>query len=94
MKENFFIFSRAALILTENMRLTPLERSLSASLLKEFVSFATSRGVRFFLADGAVLGLVRHGDIVPWDDDIDIVFDGTRQAELMEHFDGTVSISL
>ena len=34
----------------------------------------TSESVDYYVVGGAAIGLLRNGDLVPWDDDIDIVF--------------------
>ena len=43
-------------------------------------------GLRYYLLAGSVLGAVRHGGFIPWDDDIDV---GIRIEEL-EHFESVI----
>ena len=40
--------------------------------LYHFVDFCEARGLTYWLAYGSLIGAVRHGDIIPWDDDIDL----------------------
>ncbi len=37
-----------------------------------FAAIANRHGLRFYLGFGSVLGAVRHGGFIPWDDDFDI----------------------
>lgn len=39
---------------------------------KAFIDTCTKYNLRYFCAGGTVLGAVRHGNIIPWDDDIDV----------------------
>lgn len=41
-------------------------------LLKEIDSFCKEHNITYYCAAGTVLGAIRHGGFIPWDDDIDI----------------------
>ena len=41
-------------------------------LLEEFDALCTAHGLRYDLAGGSLLGAVRHGGFIPWDDDLDV----------------------
>lgn len=41
-------------------------------LLQEFDTLCATHGLRYDLAGGSLLGAVRHGGFIPWDDDIDV----------------------
>ena len=42
------------------------------AMLDDFVRFCDSHGLRYSLVGGTLLGAVRHGGFIPWDDDIDV----------------------
>ena len=52
-----------------NLRL--IQRS-SIAILKRFDEIAKKHNVKYWLDWGTLLGAVRHGGFIPWDDDIDI----------------------
>lgn len=41
-------------------------------ILKDIASFCEERGIRYYLYCGTLLGCIRHGGFIPWDDDIDL----------------------
>ena len=42
-------------------------------ILERFDRLASEHGLRYSIAYGTLLGAMRHGGFIPWDDDIDIV---------------------
>lgn len=51
--------------------LVRLQRTQKA-LASQFFQYCDSRGLTVFLVAGSALGAVRHEDMIPWDDDIDV----------------------
>lgn len=51
-------------------------------ILDEWIYFATQAKIQWTLAGGSVLGAVRHGGIIPWDDDIDIYISANDISKL------------
>ena len=64
---------------------TPIDRKYNAQNLKEVLPLL--KGMEYFVFYGTLLGLVREGDILEKDDDIDILVDRKHFAELIERFD-------
>lgn len=47
-------------------------RSIQMSILDNIDKFCKENDIRYSLSGGTLLGAVRHGGYIPWDDDIDI----------------------
>ena len=54
-------------------------------ILKAFDAVCRERGLRYYLEDGTLLGAVRHGGFIPWDDDVDIMMPRPDYERLILH---------
>ncbi len=57
------------------MREISIEESkqIQLEILQDIHDFCTAHAIRYAICSGTLLGAVRHGGFIPWDDDIDIL---------------------
>ncbi len=63
--------------------MTPTQEHLF-KLLLEIDDICERHGIEYFLDSGTVLGAVRHGGFLPWDDDLDIVMTEPNYDKFVE----------
>lgn len=61
-------------------------KSIELEIMDEIDRVCVSHGVQYYLGYGSLLGAVRHGGFIPWDDDMDIVMMRDQYELLMDHF--------
>ena len=47
-------------------------QQIERDILRVFANICRKHDLRWFLTEGSLLGAVRHGGMIPWDDDIDV----------------------
>ncbi len=47
-------------------------QKLTINLLKEFIKICNENNLVYYVTGGALIGVLRHGGFIPWDDDIDV----------------------
>lgn len=72
---------------TRNEELNKAElRAVQLSVLADFNRVCRAHGLIYYLAFGTLLGAVRHGGYIPWDDDIDVMMPRADYDRLTEVF--------
>jgi lipopolysaccharide cholinephosphotransferase len=56
------------------------------NILCNVVDLCEEKGIEYFLAYGTLLGAIRHGGFIPWDDDIDVVMTRENYNMFIEEF--------
>lgn len=59
---------------------------IELEIMDEIDRVCQNHGVQYYLGYGSLLGAVRHGGFIPWDDDMDIVMMRDQYELLMGHF--------
>ncbi len=62
-------------------------QNLELKILKEIISICETHGLKYYAYAGTLLGTIRHGGFIPWDDDIDIIMfrdDYEKLLKIME----------
>lgn len=57
------------------------------AMLCEVDRICKKHGIRYYLHGGTLLGAIRHGDFIPWDDDVDISFVRSEYRRFLEAFE-------
>ena len=63
-------------------------REILINLLKHVDNVCRDNGIKYSLIGGSLIGAIRHGGIIPWDDDIDIILTKDNYDKLKEILDG------
>ena len=53
-------------------------REVLLQTMKAFISFCKEYQITYYACGGTAIGAVRHGGMIPWDDDIDVYMDRTN----------------
>ncbi len=75
-------------------RMTPCEHNLVMRLLMIIERICRKHQITFMLSDGSLLGAWRHHDVIPWDDDLDIMIpiqDKNRFIKLISKMNETLA---
>lgn len=62
-------------------------KKIQLEVLRKVHLFCEENDIKYFLAYGSLLGAVRHGGYIPWDDDIDIAMTRPNYEKFIKLFD-------
>ena len=67
--------------------LSPVQEKL-LEMLKWFHEYCKENHLQYYVVGGTMLGAVRHGGFIPWDDDVDIVLPRPDYERLLSELQG------
>ena len=59
-------------------KLSISERSIIRRIFQRIDKICREFDIEYFLFSGTLLGSYRHGDILPWDDDVDLALEKSK----------------
>ena len=65
---------------------TQAERTIQLAIIKAVDLFCKEHDITCLLAYGSLLGAVRHGGYVPWDDDVDLAMPREDYERFLKEF--------
>ena len=65
-------------------KLTQAEKEAVYNLLSKVHQVMTSSHIVYWIYSGTLLGSYRHHDLIPWDDDVDVITDISTRDKLLE----------
>ncbi len=60
-----------------------IHKDVAIDLLKQTITVLDRLNINYFLISGVLLGYVRHKDLIPWDDDMDLLVDSSIYEKLL-----------
>ena len=62
-------------------------RGIQLDIMRKIHEFCQINGLKYYLWGGTLLGAIRHGGYIPWDDDIDIAMPRKDYEYFVQNFD-------
>ena len=79
-----FINDLIKLIIKIMKHLSSINKDKCFTIMCEIDEICKKHGVQYYFSEGTALGLYRSGDLIDWDDDIDIAMEESQYNKFIE----------